>query len=340
VRAAARRPVPLRLGDRTVITSMIDADAVTETELAPEVVTDISTALSTATAAQTTANGRNKIFYTTAAPTNPQSGYALVTGDLWFDSDNGYRLAQWNGSAWVDFGLGNAAIGSLDAGKITAGIISSIEIQGGTPVSGVYPFRVTTAGVVTASSGTVGGFTLSTTQLSASYSGGTVSGTLSVSSSGTIVSTYTDSAVAGGYASTVRVNDLANASGAGVLSVQLVTSVSNQITYYTASGSYTPSDSRIKNVIDAEFDALSVINAVDVVKFAWKADPTAQEHVGFLAQQLYENIKEAAIPGGEDAGVRPWMIAKEALIPYLAKSVQQLSDKIAALEARISELES
>jgi len=313
---------------------MISAEAVTETELATVVVGDIATALSTATTAQSTANGKNKIFYTTAAPT------ATAVNDLWFDSDSGYRLAQWNGSAWVDFGLGNAAIANLDAGKITAGIINSIEIQGGTPVSGVYPFRVTTAGAITASSGTVGGFTLSTTQLSASYSGGTVSGTLAVSSSGTIVSTYSDSSVAGGYASTVRVNDLANASGAGVLSVQLVTSVSNQITYYTASGSYTPSDSRIKNVIDAEFDALSVINAVDVVKFAWKADPTAQEHVGFLAQQLYENIKEAAIPGGEDAGVRPWMIAKEALIPYLAKSVQQLSDKIVALEARISELES
>lgn len=147
---------------------MIDADAVTETELATAVVTNIatalsnaSTALSTATAAQTTANGRNKIFYTTAAPT------ATAVNDLWFDSDNGYSLSQWNGSAWVAFGLGNAAIANLDAGKITAGIISSIEIQGGAPVSGVYPFRVTTGGALTASSGTVAGFTMDNNTLSA-----------------------------------------------------------------------------------------------------------------------------------------------------------------------------
>ena len=341
MRAAARRPVPLRLGERTVITSMIDADAVTETELSPVVVGNIATAqstataaLSTATAAQTATNGKNKIFYTTSAPT------ATAVGDLWFDSDNGYRLAQWNGSAWVDFGLGNAAIGNLDAGKITAGIISSIEIQGGTPVSGVYPFRVTTAGVVTASAGTIGGFTLSSTQLSSSFSGGTASGSLSVSSSGTIVSTYADSAVAGGYATTVRINDLANPSGAGVLSVQVISVAGNQITYYTGNGQFIPSDARLKNVINTEFDALSVINAINVVKFAWKADPTAQEHVGFLAQQTYEHVKEAAMPGGEDAGIRPWLLNTGALIPYLAGSVRQLSDKIAALEARISELES
>ncbi len=334
MRAAARRPVPLRLGDRTVITSMIDADAVTETELAPEVVTDISTALSTATAAQATADQRNKIFYTASAPT------ATAVNDLWFDSDNGYRLAQWNGSAWVDFGLGNAAIGNLDAGKITAGIISSIEIRGGNPATGVYPFTVSPLGFVTASSGTVGGFTLSNTQLSASYSGGTVSGTLSVSSSGTIVSTYADSAVAGGYASTVRINDLANPSAAGMLSVQLISAAGNNITYYTGNGQFTASDARLKNVINTEFDALSVINAIDVVKFAWKADPTAQEHVGFLAQQTYEHVKEAAMPGGEDADIRPWLLNTGALIPYLAGSVRQLSDKIAALEARISELES
>lgn len=320
---------------------MIDADAVTETELATAVVTDIatalsnaSTALSTATAAQTTANGRNKIFYTTAAPT------ASAVNDLWFDSDNGYSLSQWNGSAWVAFGLGNAAIANLDAGKITAGIINSIEIQGGTPVSGVYPFRVTTAGAITASSGTVGGFTLSTTQLSTSFSGGTVSGALTVSSSGTVVSTYSDSAVAGGYATSVNINDLANPAGAGVLSVRVISAAGNQITYYTGNGQYIPSDARLKNVISTEFDALSVINAIDVVKFAWKADPTAQEHVGFLAQQLYEHAKEAAMPGGEDADVRPWLLNTGALIPYLAGSVQQLSDKVSALEARISELES
>jgi hypothetical protein len=77
------------------------------------------------------------------------------------------RIFDWNGSAWVDFGLGNAAIGNLDAGKITAGIISAIEIRGGDPATGVYPFTVSPAGFVTASSGTIAGFSMNANTLHA-----------------------------------------------------------------------------------------------------------------------------------------------------------------------------
>lgn len=145
---------------------MISKGAVDTPQLSPGVNQDLtdtknSAAAAQATAdaaaaaaetAQSTADGKNKIFYQTSAPT------AVSTGDLWFDTDNGYSLSQWNGSSWAAFGLGNAAIANLDAGKITAGIINSIEIRGGTPVAGVYPFRVTTAGALTSTSGSVGGW--------------------------------------------------------------------------------------------------------------------------------------------------------------------------------------
>lgn len=163
---------------------MISRGAVSEPELAPEIVNNIDDAQSTAdsaqstadaaaaaaTTAQSTADGKNRIFYLTSAPTNPQSGYALVTGDLWFDTDDTHKLYRWTGSAWAQAVVSgtNITAGTIDAstvnvsninaGSITAGIISSIEMRAGTPVGGVYPFRVTTGGSMTASSGSIGGW--------------------------------------------------------------------------------------------------------------------------------------------------------------------------------------
>ena len=88
-----------------------------------------ATALSTANGAQGSANGKNKIFYQTSEPTNPINGYTLVINDLWFDTDGGYRMAKWDGSVWVDFGLETQAIANIDAGKITSGFISSQVIE-------------------------------------------------------------------------------------------------------------------------------------------------------------------------------------------------------------------
>lgn len=59
--------------------------------------TTIATAQAAAVAAQTTADGKNKIFYQTAAP----STSGRLTGDLWFDTDDGYKPYVFNGTAWV-----------------------------------------------------------------------------------------------------------------------------------------------------------------------------------------------------------------------------------------------
>jgi hypothetical protein len=95
-------------------------------------INNAATALVTAEGAQTSANGKNRIFYQSAAPTNPISGYTLIQNDLWFDTDGGYRMAKWDGSSWVDYGLETQAIANLDAGKITAGFIGAqvITING------------------------------------------------------------------------------------------------------------------------------------------------------------------------------------------------------------------
>ena len=97
---------------------------------------DIAQALSDASAAQTTADGKNTMFRQNSAPT------ANATGDLWFDSNDDDRPYRWSGSSWVDIGDVTASrinVASLSAfqanlGTITAGKIDvgSIEINADT----------------------------------------------------------------------------------------------------------------------------------------------------------------------------------------------------------------
>lgn len=112
-----------------------------------------NTALANAATAQTTANGKNKVFYQTEAPT------ASAVGDTWFDTDNGNKAYKWDGSSWVaslfgtgaiadasittakigalqvtealiaDAAISNAKIASLNAGKVTAGKLQSSDTK-------------------------------------------------------------------------------------------------------------------------------------------------------------------------------------------------------------------
>jgi hypothetical protein len=81
-------------------------------------------AAAAATAAQTTADGKNKIYRQNTTPTGTFS-----VGDLWFDTANDNRISRWDGSSWVQYGLGNLAIANLDAGKITTGFLAADRIE-------------------------------------------------------------------------------------------------------------------------------------------------------------------------------------------------------------------
>lgn len=153
----------------------------------------IATALNTANAAQTSANGKNKIIYSVSAA----SGTGTTVGDVWWQyNGSGQIIAQWewNGSSWVSKTIGSAVIANIDAGKITAGTISvaisleaatitggSININNGNFVvtstgavsinAGAFninsgTFQVSNLGSVTATSGTIGGWVLNPTALS------------------------------------------------------------------------------------------------------------------------------------------------------------------------------
>ena len=89
-----------------------------------------------AVAAQTTANGKNKIYRQTTMPTTGP----FAEGDLWFDTDDDNKFYRYTSGAFSPFTLGDGALASLSANKLTAGTIDAAVIT----VSNLDAGRITT----------------------------------------------------------------------------------------------------------------------------------------------------------------------------------------------------
>lgn len=209
----------LNVSRRSNIPRRLAPGAVTGPSLSPDVNSTLSTI-------QTTADGKNSIYRQTTQPT----GGSYVEGDLWFDTDDGNKFYRYTSGVWTGFTLGNSALASisankitagsldasvivtsnLDAGQITAGALNSIEIRGGAPVGGVYPFRVTTAGDMTSTSGKIGAFSIGSEALTASTFATwpfDTTGSLNIGVNGQIVGTVNVGSFYGtAYSTTVTVN--------------------------------------------------------------------------------------------------------------------------------------
>lgn len=121
------------------------------------------TAEQAASAAQTTANAKNAVFYQGTAPS--ASGRKLY--DVWFNTADGNKMYYWNGSAWTlrQFGtnaIGESAItGSLIAGNVITGdhivanTITGTHIAAATikaaniDVSDLFSRNITATGTIT-----------------------------------------------------------------------------------------------------------------------------------------------------------------------------------------------
>ncbi len=122
--------------------------------------TAVDAAQTTANNAMTAANGKNKVFHQPDQPTST-SDYTLQKGDTWFDTNDGYKMWQWDGDSWepeqygtnaiADVAITSAKIGNLavtnakiadatiesgkikalDVGKLTGGYIAADHIDVG-----------------------------------------------------------------------------------------------------------------------------------------------------------------------------------------------------------------
>jgi hypothetical protein len=104
-----------------------------------------------ATAAQTSADGKNKIYYSTSTP----GSTANSVGDIWYQygSSGTYAnkvIAQWSGAggtSWTSVTISGLIVANLDAGSITTGTLSAIQIDAG---SGSQKFNVSSTGYLSA----------------------------------------------------------------------------------------------------------------------------------------------------------------------------------------------
>lgn len=95
--------------------AMYDTEKLEETkEIANNAVDVANKAKEDAQNAQTTADGKNTVFYQATAP----STIGRKINDLWYDTDDGYKPYRFDGSDWIPAPFGNAAIANLDVGKI------------------------------------------------------------------------------------------------------------------------------------------------------------------------------------------------------------------------------
>ena len=197
-------------------------------------------------------------------------------------------------------------------------------------------------GAVTASSGVIGGWTLAADQI---FSDVTVINGLDtehsvvrIKKNGVIRSDYDFTGIKSSFYERVRINGYAEGNSFAIY-VEGTASGSFDWRAYSSSGVIVPSDIRIKNVIDKEVDALSILNKVDTFAFTYKKDTTNKEKYGFSAQQLHEHIKDAVMPSDEDPDKKPWTITNETLIPYMVKAIKQLTVKIEDLEKKMVKYE-
>ncbi|UDL16782.1 minor tail protein [Arthrobacter phage Atuin] len=88
--------------------------------------TAITSAATSASAAMTAANGKNKVIWSPSAASGT-AGYSA--GDVWFQTSSGIIIGQWEfTTAWQSRTIDNAVIANLNAGKITAGTLDANRI--------------------------------------------------------------------------------------------------------------------------------------------------------------------------------------------------------------------
>jgi hypothetical protein len=146
--------------------------------------------------------------------------------------------------------------------------------------------------------------------------------------------TNTDSQMFGGSANNYSIFSHINGTGSGAVyqyfaynatSIGSITQAGTTGVLYNVT-----SDQRLKeNITDAD-SASSLIDALQVRKFDWKADRTHQRY-GFIAQELVTVVPEAVHQPADTEAMMAVDYSK--LVPMLVKEIQSLRKRLTALES-------
>lgn len=203
---------------------------------------ELDTASPAFTAVKSTANnawsavvGKNTVYYQATAPT----AGTYTVGDTWFDTDGGYQMSQWNGTAWVavQFGTAAFAAASVDLSKLASGAVDASKLVAGAVTYGKIAAGAVGASEIIANSivaGNIAAGTITSSQIAAgtilasNIAAGTITGDRLVA--GTITATQ----IAAGYVYAGAIS--AEQITAGTLSAGMSAAGTFYATDITASG--------------------------------------------------------------------------------------------------------
>ena len=329
----------------------------------------IAAAQQAAVAAQFTADGKNRVFRQSTQPT----GGVYTEGDLWFNTANDNSFSRFTGGSWQPFTIGNNAIASLSASKLTAGtidanVITVSNINAGNITSGTLNAAVVNVANLSANNitgGTLNGAVVNVQNLNASaitsgvLTGVSINTSLNVSSTGIVSGNFliaNASLTCNGFGifnghtsfeSFLTANGAVTAPGIR----DLTTSAASNVRINTDSGLLlrsTASSERFKQditPIDQAPDDLSPDRLLEVPVRAFRYRPgyVNSEDVratavvpGFIAEEL-EQVYPIAVDYDDEGLPADWNF--RFIVPGLLALIQRQQQQISALEARVTTLE-
>jgi hypothetical protein len=96
----------------------------------------------------------------------------------------------------------------------------------------------------------------------------------------------------------------------------------------------TSSDQRLKTALPDEEFGIDQLRQIRVRDFYFNGDTSRSRVNGVFAQELYDIYPYAVSVGGDDPKTQPWGVDYGRLTPLLIRSIQQLEDRVVALENR------
>jgi len=297
-----------------------------------------------ANAAQTTANGKNTAHYSTSTPSG-----GGTTGDIWWQFSGGNIIGQWqyNGSSWVSAPVANTVIANLDAGKITSGIISGIEFNNGSGTFHVYASGVlvatsaTVTGSITASSGSIGNFSIHsgdylTYGSTAIYGGSSANATYAFVDTTKGAYVYKVTTNGGGITATGS-GEISSFYQVTVTGMAIGTSVavnidgSGHLIKVSSSERYKTNITPLPNI-----DYLSKLLQLQPVTFTYKPEYAQDPHQivsGLIAERVAE-IPEfnSIVAYNEDGEIES--VAYDRLSVFILPALKQIHDRLNKLEGK------
>jgi hypothetical protein len=143
---------------------------------------------------------------------------------------------------------------------------------------------------------------------------------------------YKLSATTNGGAIAIFVNtDTGGSSQTSVVFRRNTSDVGSISTTSSATSYNTSSDVRLKTNVSDAAPASALIDAIQVRQFDWKSDASHQRY-GMIAQELLEVVPEAvSVPTDPEQMMG---VDYSKLVPMMIKTIQELTTRLAALEAK------